>query len=231
MKFLSPLVLVLIILSVGMCSANTPPGFIAGQDKITVYNIGSANSTIIVGDHVNVTMYVKNYANYALTNVTILQNLNISVALIESPLGTFNGTDVSYNATDNVSVIDQLTQTQIPLTEVKITATNFTMSFDSIPANTSYVFNYRINATEDGDGIIDNPRMTYLDNYLDEQTFKGSYNIKYTINPVPVYSENGYFPNVKVANIDNWKIGLLMAGIIVITVVSRMLYFQKPLDL
>ncbi|MCE7733247.1 MAG: hypothetical protein GPJ54_00115 [Candidatus Heimdallarchaeota archaeon] len=214
-------------------SADSAHGFEPDPEEgiIAIHLLATERTDIEVGSIIEVYIVIKNFSNFTMNNVMINQSVDEvrGLQIIESPVGSFNGTDRGY--TEDVTVINHITGDNVTLTSFNVTSSNFTMSMDAIASNVELSFKFKINVTESPLATINPTTVIYDDKFGDTQgPIESTNDIEIRSVEIIINDKIGHFPEIEVDDSDNDLILLGSILLIVVAVLSRMLYKKKPIE-
>ncbi|UJG39716.1 MAG: hypothetical protein K9W45_07550 [Candidatus Heimdallarchaeum aukensis] len=146
-----------------------------------------------VNSNISMSISVKNYMNFTLTNITISLNLSSntdleSVKFTSCDFGQLSGDNVTLNET--ILSSSEGIFTPLNITEGYLTEKYFEVKVDKMENGTKFLVNLNITAEEEGDYTIPRVKVTYLDNWGDKKKTESSRNVQLSFKKIESWSED-----------------------------------------
>jgi len=227
MRYLFPL-----FFFIGLLIVSQSQGFIPIDEDIVVTTVRDSENNLEVGTIVEISVIVKNFFNNSISNITLTQVLPSDVTLIESPFGTFSEARNYTLEGDNLSVFDAASNLNISLNYLNVTSSNFTLNLGKLAAFGKFSFSYKLNMSSADDIVTLDPiAMTYFDHWGDVQTFSGGNPLTFNVREKDVNELKRFFPEIEVDDNDRTLIFVLILGLTLIALASRLLHLKRPIEL
>lgn len=230
MKIIRLLPILLILVFVLPATVDNGIAYIPDPEEkiISMGMMSSHSGDIFEGTIVEIFVLIKNFSNETLNNVTITQTIQSSLTFIETPYKDFNGTDMEY--TENVSIRNLISNSNISLNYFKISKSNFSLNMDKIDNGEEIRIRFSVNVTEATSSNIVPTSLVYFDKYGDLQpAISPEGNLFLNGVEKPECEKCDYFENVEVDDMDWVFILSIAVAILLAGLLSRSLYNKKPI--
>jgi len=174
MKMKSKILLIAILTSIFLY-ANFANSFVPGQTLVIDQVI--MEDTVIVNTNLKVGIFVKNYFNYTITNITVSLNLTEEAPFVfnSSILGQLTNGNVTLNST--IQSPSEFGFTPVNITYGFMTSEYLEYNVSMLEPGKSMIFYYNITSDDEIKKTIPFVKMTYYDNWEDLQEINGQNNI------------------------------------------------------
>ncbi|TFG11043.1 hypothetical protein EU534_00225 [Candidatus Heimdallarchaeota archaeon] len=184
----------------------------------------------LVGENITVGMFIKNFLDYSITNITVSLNLTDAsqLKLTSCSLGDLSGDNITINETMTSPIINEFTAVNI--TGVFMSDSYLEYNISEIKSEEKMIFKYNVTANEVTDSQIPWAFMSFYDNWTDLQE-----NIRISSRALLSFgiSGDGIDPNLPQWNIGNpipegwaWVIFAVVPAVVA-AVAAFILYFRR----
>lgn len=173
MRKISQILFMTMLISI-LCYSYSTTGFIP-EDQLVFDQIAFEREAVI-GDNITVGIFIKNFLNYTITNITVSLNLTDSnqLRLSSCSFGVLTGDNITINETLASPAIGDFTTTNI--TGLYMSNSYLEYNISEIKPNQSVIFNYNITSDTIVSVQIPYAYMSYYDNWTDLQENIGNRN-------------------------------------------------------
>ncbi len=177
-----------ILLSLNHVSAYIPEG------KIIINETPNTTETY-ANDSIAITLTVKNYKNFTLTNITLSLNLTESE---NSDNVKFTSCEFAELTGDNITINNTVTTTTkyggaaVNVTYLFMSQKYLTLNVSQLINGSKFLFTFSITSTEEVQYILPRVKMTYYDNWGDKQSTQTERNIQINFKPIEQWPD--YLP-------------------------------------
>ena len=174
MKMKSKILLIAILTSI-LLYAHFTSGYVSEQTLVLDQVI--MEDTAIIDTNIRVGIFVKNYFNYTITNITVSLNLTASAPLVfnSSIFGQISNGNVTLNST--IQSPAEYDFTAVNITYGFMTKEYLEYNVTKLESGKSMIFYYNITSDTIIQKAIPFVKMTYYDNWEDLQQKNGQNNI------------------------------------------------------
>ncbi|MHA1668511.1 MAG: hypothetical protein ACTSUR_07630 [Candidatus Heimdallarchaeaceae archaeon] len=182
-----------------------------------------------INENLTMAIFVKNYLNYTISNITISLNLtSISgVEFTSCDFGVLTGENLTLNST--MQSTDEFDFTSTSISYGLLTKDYLEINLTQIRNTTKFGFFYNITATQEGRILVPKAHMTYLDFWGDKQELDSRNEIAIEfLSGVDTYNSN--LPDWRFGKKISVGLGLIIYGVapVGIAVISTfVLYLRK----
>ena len=166
MRKFSQLLFTILLISI-LGYANSTTGFI--PEDVLVFDQVAFEREAVVGDNITVGIFIKNYLNYTITNITVSLNLTDAnqLRLTACSFGALIGDNITLNETITSPEINEFVPVNI--TGLLMTDDYLEYNISEIKPNEKMIFNYNVTADTISDTQVPWTYMSFYDNWTDLQ--------------------------------------------------------------
>ncbi|MHA1198531.1 MAG: hypothetical protein ACTSQF_04170 [Candidatus Heimdallarchaeaceae archaeon] len=142
-------------------------GFIPEEEL--VFDQVAFEREVVVGENITVGIFIKNYLNYTITNITVSLNLTdiTQLRLTACSLSVLSGNNITINETMSSPVMNEFAAVNI--TGLFMSDSYLEYNISEIKPNEKMIFNYNVTSDTIADAQIPWVHMSFYDNWTDLQ--------------------------------------------------------------
>ncbi|MCE7742452.1 MAG: hypothetical protein GOP50_08315 [Candidatus Heimdallarchaeota archaeon] len=124
---------------------------------------------VIIGENITVGIFIKNYLNYTITNITVSLNLTeiTQLRLTACSLSVLSGDNITINETMTSPVMNEFAAVNI--TGLFMSDSYLEYNISEIKPNEKMIFNYNVTSDTIADAQVPYVYMSFYDNWTDFQ--------------------------------------------------------------
>ncbi len=200
------------------------------EEESLIFDQVAFDRETVVGDNITVGIFIKNFLNYTITNITVSLNLTDinQLRLTGCSFGVLSGDNITLNETMTSPVINEFTPVNI--SDLLLTESYLEYNITEIKPNEKMIFKYNVTSDTISDSQVPWVYMSFYDNWTDLQESVRSQNrfILSFVSGIPVIDTN--LPQWDIGNVLSEGWAWVIYGIVpavIAMLAGLVLYFRR----